>query len=565
MTHTNGRLNARSAELTQGAQRAAARAMFKATGLTDEDLRKPLIGIANTWTDAMPCSFHLRDLAEHVKAGIRAAGGTPLECNTIAISDGIAMGTQAMKASLVSREIIADSIELAGRGYLFDGIVALVGCDKTIPGAAMALTRLNIPSVMLYGGPIAPGRYGERDLTVVDVFEAIGAHAAGAIDDAELANIENRACPGAGACGGQFTANTMAMVIEHLGLAPMGTASAGATDPRRAQFARSAGSMVLDLLARNLRPRDVLTREAFENAITVVAGTGGSTNAVLHLLAIAHEAGVPLTIDDFDTISRRTPIVADLKPGGNYVALDVDRAGGTRLIARRLLERGLLHESARTLGGVGLREQVADAWEASGQVVVAPREHPFKPQGGLVILKGNLAPEGAVVKIAGNERHFHRGPARVFRCEEDAMRAVTESKIEAGDVVVISYEGPRGGPGMREMLGVTSAIVGAGLGASVALITDGRFSGGTRGLMIGHVAPEAAAGGPIALLRDGDVITIDIDARTLDVALSEAELQSRLDAWSPPAPYAGGVFSKYAQLVGSAARGAVTTKGPVSE
>ena len=556
----------RSWDLTQGAHRAAARAMFKATGLTDGDLRKPLVGIANTWTDAMPCAIHLRDLAEHVKAGVREAGGTPLEFNTIAISDGIAMGTPAMKASLVSREVIADSIELAGHGYLFDAIVALVGCDKTIPGAAMALARLNVPAVMLYGGPIAPGRYRDRDLTIVDVFEAIGAHAAGTIDDAELAAIENHACPGAGACGGQFTANTMAMVIEHLGLAPMGSATAGATDARRAAFAREAGAKALDLLARNVRPRDVLTREAFENAIAVVAGTGGSTNAVLHLLAIAHEAGVPLELDDFDAISRRTPIVADLKPGGTYVALDVDRAGGTALIARRLLERGLLHESAPTLGGVALCETVADAHETRGQSVIAPRDRAFKPHGGIVILKGNLTPEGAVAKIAGGERTFHRGPARVFTCEEDAMQAVLAGRVNPGDVLVIAYEGPCGGPGMREMLSVTGAIVGAGLGGSVALVTDGRFSGGTHGLMIGHVAPEAAAGGPIAALRDGDVVTIDIDKRTLSVELDDVEIEARLATGvSPPPRYDGGVFSKYAREVGSAARGAVTTEGMLSQ
>ena len=556
-------LNARSAAVTQGTQRAAARAMLKATGLTDDDLQKPIVGIANTWTETMPCGFHLRALADDVKAGIRAAGGTPLEFNTIAVSDGIAMGTPAMRASLVSREIIADSIELMGHGCLFDGVVALVGCDKTLPGAAIALTRLNIPSVIVYGGPIAPGRLRDRDLTIVDVFEAIGARAAGVIGDAELNEIENSACPGPGACGGQYTANTMAMALEHLGFSAIGTASAGATDPLRRAYAREAGAIVLDLIARNVRPRDHLTREAFENAIAVVSGTGGSTNAVLHLLAIAHEAGVPLALDDFDGISRRTPIVANLRPGGTHVARDVELAGGTALIARRLMEGGRLHEDAPTLGGVALRERVAHAGETPGQVVITSVDRAFKPHGGLVILRGNLAPDGAVAKIAGGEHGFHRGPARVFTCEEDAMRAALEGNIAAGDVVAIVNEGPRGGPGMREMLGVTSAIVGAGLGASVALITDGRFSGGTRGLMIGHIAPEAAAGGPIAALRDGDIVTIDIAHRTLHADISADELARRLAAWRPPpARYPGGVFSKYIDHVGSAALGAVTTKGP---
>ena len=557
-------LNARSAVITQGVERAAARAMFKAIGYSDDDLAKPLIGIANTWTETMPCGYHLRDLAEHVKQGVREAGGTPMEFNTIAISDGISMGTEAMKASLVSREVIADSIELAGRGYLFDGIVALVGCDKTIPGAAMALARLNVPSVMLYGGPIAPGRHGERDLTIVDVFEAVGAHSIGAIDLQELTQIENRACPGPGACGGQFTANTMATVIEHLGLAPMGSATAGATEPSRAQWARKAGKLVLDLLARDVRPRDRLTRDAFENAIAVVAGTGGSTNAVLHLLAIAHEAGVELLIEDFDVISRRTPIVASLKPGGKFVARDVDRAGGTALIAQRLVEGKRLHGATLTLDGTPLREAVATAVATPGQTVVATVEAPFSSQGGLVILKGNLAPEGAVVKIAGGERLYHRGPVRLFDCEEAAMRAVTAGSIHAGDVVVIAYEGPRGGPGMREMLGVTGAIVGSGLGNAVALVTDGRFSGGTHGLMVGHVAPEAAVGGLLGALRDDDVVTIDIERREINADLSLTEIATRLAGFVPRPPrYSGGVFSKYAEQVGSAARGAVTTEGPV--
>lgn len=560
MAAGSGKAPLHSHTLTQGPERAGARAMFKAIGFTDEDLRKPLIGIANTWIETMPCGYHLRDLAQAVKAGVRAAGGTPMEFNTIAISDGITMGTEGMKASLVSREVIADSIELCARGYHFDGIVALAGCDKTLPGSAMALARLNLPSVLLYGGSIAPGTFEGNDITIVDVYEAIGAHACGAIDDARLKAIEDHACPGAGACGGQYTANTMATVMEYLGLSPIGSASPGATDPRRERWAHRAGELVMDLITRNVRPRDVLTRDAFENAIACAAGTGGSTNSVLHLLAIAREAGVALSLDDFDAISRRTPIIADLRPGGTYLALDVDAAGGTKLIARRLVDGGLVHPEATTLSGTTLREAVATARETPGQRVVATAERPFKPHGGLVILKGNLAPEGAVVKIAGNERPFHRGPARVFTREEDAMHAVTRGAIVAGDVVVITHEGPKGGPGMREMLGVTSAIVGAGLGESVAMLTDGRFSGGTRGLMVGHVAPEAFVGGPIALVRDGDTITIDVDARTVRLEVGEDELIARRRTWSAPAPhYTSGVFAKYAALVGSAADGAVTS------
>ena len=563
--HDNGAaLNARSRTITEGPSRAGARAMFKAIGFTDDDLRKPLIGVANTWIETMPCGFHLRALAEHVKAGIRAAGGTPMEFNTIAVSDGITMGTEGMKASLVSREVIADSIELTARAYAFDAIVALVGCDKTIPGAAMAIARLNIPSVLLYGGSIAPGKLDGKDISIVDVYEAIGAHACGKLSDAELKRIEDRACPGPGACGGQYTANTMATVMEYLNLSPVGSASPGATDPRREQWGRDAGALVMDLLARNVVPRDLLTREAFENAIAAAAGTGGSTNSVLHLLAIANEAGVALTIDDFDTISKRTPIVADLRPGGTYFALDVDKAGGTPLIARRLLDGNFVRGDVRTLTGSTLREEVRDAQETPGQRVVATAEHPFKPYGGLVILKGNLAPEGAVVKIAGGERPHHRGPARVFTAEEPAMRAVLAGEIKPGDVVVIAYEGPKGGPGMREMLGVTGAIVGAGLGESVALLTDGRFSGGTHGLMIGHIAPEAYVGGPIGLVRNGDEILIDIDARRLDINVDDAELAVRHLQWKQPAPrYANGVFAKYVTLVGSAAHGALTTPGAV--
>ena len=546
--------------LTQGATRAAARAMFKANGFTDDDLRKPLVGIANTWVETMPCGYHLRELAEHVKEGVRAAGGTPMEFNTIAISDGITMGTQGMKGSLISREVIADSIELIGRSHYFDAMVGLVGCDKTIPGAAMAFARLNLPSVIIYGGSIAPGKLDGKDLTIIDVFEAIGAHARGTIDDARLKAIEDHACPGPGACGGQYTANTMAMVMEYLGLSPIGSASPGATSKRREQWAHDAGVIVMELLARNIRPRDLLTRASFLNAIAAAAATGGSTNSVLHLLAIAHEAGTELAIEDFDSVSRRTPIIADLRPGGKYVALDVDAAGGTQLIGKRLAEGHLVDTTVMTATGRSFALEVESAVETPGQVVIASAEHPFKPHGGLVILKGNLAPSGAVVKIAGSERPYHRGPARVFNSEEAAMQAILDDTIAPGDVVVIAYEGPKGGPGMREMLSVTSAIVGAGLGETVAMVTDGRFSGGTRGLMIGHVAPEAAVGGPIAAVRDGDEIVIDVEARSLDLAVPTSVIAERLRAWRTPEPlFRGGVFAKYAATVGSAAHGAVTT------
>ena len=551
-------LNKRSAVLTQGPERAGARAMFKAIGLTDEDLSKPLVGIANTWIETMPCNIHLREIAEYVKQGVREAGGTPFEFNTIAISDGIAMGTEGMKASLVSREVIADSIELVGRGYLFDAMVALVGCDKTIPGAAMALARLNLPSVMLYGGPIAPGKYKGRDLSIVDVYEAIGAHSAGKMDLEELTAIENCACPGPGACAGQFTANTMAGAIEYLGLAPMGSASPGARDPRRFEWGREVGKMVLHHLRENIRPSDVLTPAAFANAIAAATGTGGSTNSVLHLLAIAREAGVPLTIDDFDVISRKTPIIADLKPGGHYLAYDVDAAGGTAVIAKALVDGGLVDGNVRTAQGTTLREEANAAHATAGQKVVSDAQHAFNPTGGLNILHGNLAAEGAVVKIAGHERLHHSGPARVYDSEEHAMQAIVENKIKDGDVVVIRYEGPKGGPGMREMLGITGAIVGAGLGETVALITDGRFSGGTRGLMIGHVAPEAQVGGPIAALQDGDTIEIDVTNRTVSTTVSDAEIANRLKSWKPKEPrYKSGVFAKYVKLVTSAAEGAI--------
>ena len=551
--------NDRSATITQGRDRAGARAMFKAVGFTDEDLRKPLVGIANTWIETMPCGINLRKLAEHVKAGVREAGGTPMEFNTIAISDGIAMGTEAMKASLVSREVIADSIELAGYGYMFDAIVALTGCDKTTPGAAMALVRLNVPSLILYGGSIAPGKLDGRDLTIVDVYEAIGANAAGKIDDAALLRIEDHACPGAGACGGQYTANTMATIMEFLGLSPVGSASPGAIDPRKDEQGKRAGRMVMEMLRRNIRPRDLVTRASLENAIAAAAGTGGSTNSVLHLLAIAREAGVPLELDDFDRISRRTPIIADLRPGGKYVALDVDRAGGIQLIAKRMVDAGWVNGNVPTPSGETLGEAVATAVESPGQVVVSTADHPFHPHGGLVILRGSLAPDGAVVKMAGGERPFHRGPARVFDREEDAMHAVQSGKIVAEDVIVIRYEGPKGGPGMREMLGVTGALMGAGLGDSVALITDGRFSGGSHGLMIGHVAPEAADAGPIAFVRDGDTITIDAEKRSLSLDVAPAELERRRVGFKPPAPrYKTGVFAKYAAFVSSAKDGAIT-------
>lgn len=549
----------RSAVLTQGRDRAPARAMYKAIGFTDEDIRKPNIGVFHEWIETMPCNYNHRKLAEHVKAGVRAAGGTPMEVNTISVSDGVTMGTEGMKGSLVSREVVADSIELVARSHYFDAIVCIVGCDKTIPGAAMALLRMNIPGIILYGGSIAPGKLDGKDLTIVDVFEAVGAHAVGKITDAQLKAIEDYACPGAGACGGQYTANTMAMVMEFIGLSPVGSTSPGATDPRKEQEAERAGRLVMDLLKRNLRPRDICTREAFENAIAAAAGTGGSTNSVLHLLAMAREANVPLEIDDFDKISLRTPIIADLRPGGQWVALDVDRAGGIQLIAKRLIEGKLVHAGSTTPTGRSLGEETASAAETPGQVVISTVERPFKPTGGLVILHGMLAPEGSVVKIAGHERPYHRGPARIFDREEDAMAAIDARKIVAGDVVVIRYEGPRGGPGMREMLGVTAAIVGQGLGESVALVTDGRFSGGTRGLMIGHVAPEAAMGGPLALLREGDIVVIDIDKRRLDTEVPAAELEERKKGWSPPTPrYTTGVFAKYAALVSSAADGAIT-------
>jgi dihydroxy-acid dehydratase len=549
----------RSAAMTQGPSRAGARAMLKAVGFTDEDLKRPLIGVANTWIEIGPCNYHLRELAAQVKQGIRAAGGTPMEFNTVSISDGITMGTEGMKMSLVSREVIADSIELVARGNQFDGIVALVGCDKTIPGAIMALARLNIPGLVLYGGSIAPGSYHGHDVTIQDVYEAVGAHAQKRMSDADLLAMENGACPGAGACGGQFTANTMAMVCEFLGLSPMGSASVPALDARKPEVAHAAGAKVMELLKDDLRPQQILTREAFENAIASVAATGGSTNAVLHLLAIAYEAGVGLSLDDFDRISERVPLLADLKPGGRFVATDLYRAGGTGLVAKRLDEAGLLRGSALTVSGKNIGDEAKAANETAAQEVVRPLGNPIKPTGGLVILKGNLAPEGCVVKIAGHEHLQHRGPARVFDSEEAAFAAVQQGQIRSRDVLVIRYEGPRGGPGMREMLGVTAALVGAGLGDSVALLTDGRFSGATRGLMAGHVAPEAASGGPIVAVRDGDVIVFDVGRRELRVELSDEEIRKRLASWrQPEARYRTGVMAKYARHVSSAAVGAVT-------
>ena len=545
--------------LTTGESRAPARAMLKAVGFTDADLKKPLIGVANTWIEIGPCNYHLRDLAVHVKAGIRAAGGTPMEFNTVSISDGITMGTEGMRASLVSREVIADSIELVTRGNGFDGLVVMVGCDKTIPGGLMALARLNVPGVLLYGGSIAPGQFHDKAITIQEVFEAVGAHAAGSMSDAEFCKIEDQACPGAGACGGQFTANTMAIVSEFLGVASLGSGSVPATDPKKADVARVAGERVMSLVRSGVRPRDIITRTALENAIASVASTGGSTNAVLHLIAIAREAGLPLELADFDRISARTPLYVDLKPSGRFVATELHAAGGSTLVAKRLLEAKAIDGSAPTITGRTLAAEAADAVETAGQQVVRPNGQPLKKSGGLVILRGSLAPDGSVMKISGTERMTHRGPARVFDSEEAAFDAVQRQTIKAGDVVVIRYEGPSGGPGMREMLGVTGAIVGAGLGETVALITDGRFSGATRGFCVGHIAPEASRGGPMAIVRDGDTIVIDVDQRKLDLDISEQVIAQRLAEWTcPPPRYTTGVFAKYVKLVSSASQGAVT-------
>jgi dihydroxy-acid dehydratase len=545
--------------ITQGPDRAPARAMLKAIGFTDDDLAKPIIGVANTWIETMPCNYNLRDLAVKVKEGIRAAGGTPMEFNTVAISDGVTMGTEGMKASLVSREVIADSIELVARGHMFDGIVALVACDKTIPGGAMALLRLNVPGIVLYGGSILPGKHKGRDITIMDVFEAVGAHAAGRIDAQELLEIENHACPGAGACGGQFTANTMATVMELIGLSPMGTAAVPQVDARKDDVAFRCGQVIMEAVRKGLKPRDIATRKAFDNAIAGVAATAGSTNAVLHLLAMAREAGVPLAIDDFEAVSKRTPVLVDLKPGGRFNAVDVDRAGGIGVIAQRLVGGRYVDGSAITCTGRTLAEEAAEANETPGQEVVRPLDKPLKTRGGIAILRGSLAPEGCVIKLAGHDKKVHKGPARVFENEESAMDAVMRGQIKPGDVVIIRNEGPRGGPGMREMLGVTGAIVGAGLSDSVALVTDGRFSGATHGFMIAHVAPEAANGGPIAAVREGDPITVDADAGVLNVDVPAAELKQRMQSWKARAPrYATGVFGKYCALVASASEGAVT-------
>jgi dihydroxy-acid dehydratase len=534
--------------------------MLRACGLKDDDFQRPFIGVANTWIEIGPCNYHLRELAEHVKAGIRAAGGTPLEFNTVSISDGITMGTEGMRASLVSREVIADSIELVARGNLFDALVILVGCDKTIPAGIMALARLNIPGLVLYGGSIAPGEFQGHAVTIQDVYEAIGAHARGSMSDAQLKTLESSACPGAGACGGQFTANTMALVSEFLGIAPMGLSSVPATDAAKAAAGRRSGELVIDLLRKNVTPSKILTKSAIENAIAGVAATGGSTNSVLHLLAIANEAKVALSIDDFDRVSSRVPILADLKPGGRFVATDLYAAGGTALVAKRMLEGRFLDGECVTVTGRTIAEEASAAKEAPGQEVVRKLNAPLKPTGGLVILRGNLAPEGCVIKVAGHNLQNFSGPARVFDSEEAAFAAVEKGAIKAGDVVVIRYEGPKGGPGMREMLAVTAALVGEGLGDSVALLTDGRFSGATHGLMAGHVAPEAANGGPIAAVKDGDTITFDIPHRQLNVGLTTAEIQQRLVSWKPPATrFSNGVMAKYALLVSSPSLGAVTT------
>ena len=551
-----------SAVLTDGPDRAPARAMLKAIGFTDDDLARPIIGVATTWIETMPCNWNQRELAEQVKAGIRAAGGTPMEFDTIAISDGVSMGTEGMKASLVSREVIADSIELVARGHLFDGLVCLVGCDKTIPGAVMAMGRLNIPSVALYNGTILPGHFRGQDVTVQTVFEAVGAYEAGIMSGQDLWELENVACPGAGACGGQFTANTMSTALEFLGISPAGLNGIPAPFPEKLEAARATGELVMKLVREDIRPRSIVTRDALENAVASVAATGGSTNGLLHLLAIAREFGVPLTIDEFGEIADRTPILADLVPGGRFVALDIHRAGGVALVMRELLKRGLLHGDARTVDGRTIAEIAADVRETPGQEVVRPIERPLKDRGGMTILRGTLAPDGCVIKLAGHERRQFRGPARVFDSEDACFAAVKGRKIEPGDCVVIRYEGPAGGPGMREMLHVTAALVGQGLGDSIALLTDGRFSGATHGLMVAHVAPEAVLGGPIALVQDGDPIVVDVDRHALDLDVPADELDRRRSAWSPPAPrYTAGVFAKYAALVSSASEGAVTTPG----
>ena len=548
--------------ILDGNDRAGARAMLKGTGFDDEDLSKPIIGVAHCWIETMPCNLNQRDLARHVKEGIRAAGGTPQELNTISISDGVTMGTEGMKASLISREMIADSVELVARGHMFDAIVGIGACDKTLPGLALALARVNVPAVLLYSGSILPGHFHDKEVTIRSVYEAIGANAAGKMSDEDLIALENVACPGAGACGGQYTANTMAMAMEFIGLSPMGSASPPATDARKNAVGKEVGELIMEILRQGILPLDILTREAFENAIAGVAASGGSTNSVLHLLAMAREADVPLTIDDFDEISRRTPLICDLMPGGRYSAFDLDLAGGTPVVARRLAEANLVHTDALTVTGKTFAESAADAKATPGQDVVREVANPIKETGGLVILKGNIAPNGAVVKLFGYEREQHRGPARVFNSEPEAHKAVLARQINPGDVVVIRYEGPVGGPGMQEMLGVTAGIVGQDLGGSVALVTDGRFSGATKGLMIGHVAPEAGVGGPLAVVQEGDIIVIDTPNRSLNVELSDEEIGHRLAGWSPPRPaYTRGVMAKYAALVSQANDGAITRVG----
>jgi dihydroxy-acid dehydratase len=549
----------KSAVMTDGPDRAPARAMLKAIGFDDEALARPIVGVATTWIETMPCNINQRDLAKHVKVGIQKAGGTAMEFNTVSVSDGVSMGTEGMKSSLISREVIADSIELVCRGHSFDAVVCLVGCDKTLPGAVMALGRLGIPGIVLYNGSIAAGVYKGRDMTVQDVFEGVGAHAAGKIDDEELLAIENAACPGAGACGGQFTANTMAMVCEFLGLSPVDLNGIPATDPGKGKAAEEAGKMIMRLVRENITPADIVDRRAIDNAVASVAATGGSTNAVMHLIAIAREFGIPFTIDEFDTIAERTPIVADIKPGGQYVAVDLFNAGGPGLVMRELLKQGKIDGSAPTVDGRTLQQIADDVKESPGQKVVVPIETPLKATGGLAILRGNLSPGGSVVKLAGHERLLHRGPARIFDREEEAFAAVKAGGIRPGDVVVIRYEGPAGGPGMREMLHVTAALVGEGLGEEVALITDGRFSGATHGLMVGHVSPEAFRGGPIAALREGDIVVLDVEKRELNVELTDDEIADRMRGWTPPPPnYTNGVLAKYAALVHSASEGAIT-------
>jgi len=560
MSDQSGKSHSRA--ITDGPNRAPARAMFKAIGFSDEDLSKPIVGIANTWTEVGPCNYHLREIAEAVKQGVRAAGGTPMEFNTIAISDGITMGSEGMRASLVSREVIADSIELVARGHMFDGLVALSSCDKTIPGTVMALARLDTPGLMLYGGSIAPGHFQGHDVSIQDVFEAVGKYAHGQMNDAELKDIEDHACPGPGACGGQFTANTMSTACEFLGISPLGSNAVPATHPLKAEVAKKAGQMVMELVRGDIRPSQIITDAALKNAMTSVVASGGSTNAVLHLPAIANELGLRFPLDEINHICHRTALLCDLKPGGRFMATDFFRAGGTKLLGHILAQGELLNKDCLTVTGKTIGEEVGEASEQAGQEVIRPIERALSRSGGLAILRGNLAPEGCVVKLVGHRRREHRGPARVFESEEDAFAAVQSSHINAGDVVVIRNEGPRGGPGMREMLAVTAALAATPLSESVALLTDGRFSGATHGFMIAHVAPEAAVGGAIAAVREGDIVHIDVDRGRLQLEVSEAEIRRRMTKWVAPAlRYKTGVFAKYALSVSSAAFGAVTTPG----